>query len=68
MIKPDYIAYMVRIWKVNTNGETGWRIFIESPHTKESKFFSNFSELNDYLARMANELPEYRRQSGGLKA
>jgi len=44
-----YLAYMLRLWQVDSNGEPIWRASLESPHTSERKGFASLDELLDFL-------------------
>jgi len=44
-----YRAYLLRLWRVNQNGETVWRAAIENAHTNERRAFANVGELFSFL-------------------
>ena len=44
-----YLAYMLRLWRVDTNGEVTWRVSIEDPHTGERHGFTNLDRLFEFL-------------------
>lgn len=54
--RQGYLAYMVRLWRVE--GEEGplWRSSVESPHTSERQAFANLELLIAFLReRTSNE-------------
>jgi hypothetical protein len=53
--KPDYLAYLLRLW--STSGEEGvvWRASLRSPHTGELRGFANLDELFDHLRQRTRE-------------
>ena len=44
-----YLAYMLRLWQVNCEGEPIWRASLESPHTGERHGFANLESLVTFL-------------------
>ena len=46
-----YLAYMLRLWQVSSDGEPVWRTSLESPHTGERKGFASLDDLFDFLRR-----------------
>lgn len=54
--QPDYLAYLLRLWRVNGNGkfQSGtskavWRASLENPHTGERQGFASLETLVDFL-------------------
>ncbi len=54
--QPDYLAYLVRLWRASEGGETQtpaekpvWRVSIENPHTHEQTGFASLEALFDFL-------------------
>jgi hypothetical protein len=39
--QPGYLAYLLRLWRVNDDGKPVWRASLESPHTGERHGFAN---------------------------
>jgi hypothetical protein len=48
--QPDYLAYLVRLWRVSAGGATTWRASLECPHTGEQIGFSGVRDLFDFLS------------------
>jgi hypothetical protein len=44
-----YLAYMLRLWRVDTKEGTAWRASVESPHTGERRGFANLEALFVFL-------------------
>jgi len=45
----DYVAYLVRLWKVGNGDETTWRVSVENPHTGERHGLASLEALFDFL-------------------
>jgi hypothetical protein len=44
-----YLAYMLRLWQVSSDGEPIWRASVESPHSGERRGFANLEMLFAFL-------------------
>ena len=44
-----YLAYMLRLWQINNDGDPTWRTSLESPHTGERHGFANLELLFAFL-------------------
>ena len=53
--QPNYISYLLRVWRANGNGEIAWRASLESPHTGERTGFANLDELFVFLRQQIDE-------------
>ena len=54
--QPDYLAYMVRLWRANDITESRaparepvWRVSIENPHTRERQGFASLEALFEFF-------------------
>jgi len=47
--QPGYLAYLLRLWRVNDDGKPVWRASLESPHTGERHGFANLELLFAFL-------------------
>jgi hypothetical protein len=47
--RPGYLAYLLRLWRVNDDGKPVWRASLESPHTGERHGFANLERLFAFL-------------------
>jgi hypothetical protein len=47
--RPLYLAYMLRLWQVEGEGESFWRASLESPHTGERHGFASLETLFAFL-------------------
>ncbi len=50
-----YLAYMLRLWQVRTDGDVVWRASIEDPHTGERHGFANLDRLFEYLGGQTHD-------------
>ena len=63
-----YLAYMVRLWAVQRNGDMVWRASAENAHTGERHAFADVAALIDYLqAAVAEELPPPEKMESSYK-
>ena len=53
-----YLAYMLRLWQVSSDGEPIWRTSLESPHTGERHGFANLERLFAFLEEQTVELAQ----------
>jgi len=53
--RKGYLAYLVRLWRVNLEGETAWRASLEDAHTGESCGFISLEDLFDFLRQKAKK-------------
>ena len=44
-----YLAYMLRLWRVDTGEGAAWRASVESPHTGERRGFASLDALFAFL-------------------
>jgi hypothetical protein len=54
----DYEAYLLRLWRVYSEGKATWRAFVENAHTGERKGFTNLDDLFDFLRQQTGTLPD----------
>ena len=45
-----YYAYMLRLWRSESQGRRQWRASLESPHTGERQLFSRLEQLFAFLS------------------
>ena len=53
-----YLAYMLRLWQVSSDGEPIWRASLESPHTGERHGFANLEMLFAFLEEQTGDQPK----------
>jgi len=46
---PGYLAYMLRMWRVEAEDGPVWRASVESPHTGERQGFARLEALFAFL-------------------
>ena len=49
--QPDYLSYLLRLWRVSGEEKAVWRASLESPHTGERRGFANSTDLFTFLER-----------------
>ena len=54
--RPGYLAYMLRMWRVEAEDGPVWRGSLESPHTGERQGFANLDMLFAFLGEKTGEL------------
>jgi predicted ester cyclase len=54
----EYMAYLLRLWRVIAQGSTAWRARIENVHTGEPHGFANLDELCAFLNEQTNRKGE----------
>ncbi len=47
--RPRYLAFMLRLWRVEPNGRPTWVASLENPHTGEHRRFASAEALLDFL-------------------
>lgn len=47
--QPDYLSFLLRLWRVGGEEEAGWRASLESAQTGERKSFASLDELIVFL-------------------
>jgi hypothetical protein len=63
----DYIAYLLRLWRMRGAGSAGWRASLASPDSGERHGFASLDDLFRFLRRQTGagsdtENAEQRRQ------
>ena len=44
-METKYYSFLVRLWESENNGDSIWRISLESSESREKQYFSNLDEL-----------------------
>ena len=47
--EPSYLAYLLRVWQVESDGKLTWRASLESVHTGERRGFASLEILFEFL-------------------
>jgi hypothetical protein len=45
----NYLAYLLRLWRITSDGDPVWRASVESPHTGERCGFADLQALFAFL-------------------
>ncbi len=57
--QPEYLAYLLRLWRVTAVGAPVWRASLEDPHSGEQRIFPDLGTLYAFLqAQTAGPAPE----------
>jgi hypothetical protein len=49
MARQTYLAFLLRLWRVDSGGRPAWRASIEDAHSGERHGFSDLAALQEYL-------------------
>lgn len=52
-----YLAYLLRLWRVDDDGQPLWRATLEDPHTGERRGFADLSQLFAFLEERLGTRP-----------
>ena len=47
--RPDYISYLLRLWRVGHGREVHWRASLQRPGTAEPLWFADLEDLFEFL-------------------
>jgi hypothetical protein len=61
----DYEAYLLRLWRVHSEGKAAWRASVENAHTGERKGFTNLDHLFDFLRQQTGASPDSDESATG---
>jgi hypothetical protein len=64
-VETDYVAYLLRLWRVRSDGKTAWRASVESARTGEHKRFTNLDDLFDFLRQQTGAAPDSDESATG---
>ena len=48
------MSYLLRLWREETEGQTGWRASLERSRTAKRRVFANLDGLFEYLQRQTS--------------
>jgi hypothetical protein len=49
--QPDYLSYLLRLWRVSDEEQAVWRASLKSPHTGECRGFVSLIDLFTFLEK-----------------
>jgi hypothetical protein len=61
----DYEAYLLRLWRVHSEGKIAWRASVENAHTGERKGFTNLDDLFGFLRQQTGASPDSDESATG---
>jgi hypothetical protein len=47
--RPDYISYLLRLWRVDHGRDVHWRASLQRPGTEEPLWFADLEDLFEFL-------------------
>jgi hypothetical protein len=47
--QPDYLSYLLRLWRVSDDGKPVWRALLKSSHTGQQVGFGSMEVLFEFL-------------------
>jgi hypothetical protein len=47
--QPDYLSYLLRLWRVSDGEQPVWRALLKSSHTGEQMGFGSLEALSEFL-------------------
>jgi len=56
--QPDYVSYLLRLWRASDAEGAAWRASLESPHTGERRGFASLDELFGFLRHTTAVSPD----------
>lgn len=56
--RPDYLSYMLRLWRARERGPPDWRASLQSPQTSERVSFATPDELFAFLREQMGLVPD----------
>lgn len=59
--RPDYLSYLLRLWRAGDAEKPVWRASLESPHTGERRGFASLADLFSFLENETSRVA--RRQT-----
>jgi hypothetical protein len=63
--RDGYQAYLLRLWRVPSQGRWQWRASLESPHTRERHAFAGLEQLFAFLGeRCEGQMPAMTETRG----
>ena len=66
--QPEYLSYLLRLWRVTIAGQVAWRASLECPHTGDKLGFADLHSLWDFLQsqmRLQEESAQARSEEAG---
>jgi hypothetical protein len=53
--RPEYLAYLLRMWRVDKEGDAQWRASLERPSNGECVAFTSLEAVFDFLRERAGQ-------------
>jgi hypothetical protein len=58
--QPNYLSYLLRLWRASSQEQTTWRASLERSDTRERTAFTNLDSLFEFLREQAGVVPKTR--------
>ena len=65
--QPEYVSYLLRLWRGSGEETAVWRASLESPHTGERRGFASLDELFDFLRQQTGVSSDSSEGSRGAR-
>jgi hypothetical protein len=65
--RPDYLSYLLRLWRVGDDEEPIWRASLKSAHTGRQVGFGGLEELFAFLREQTDLPPTASRAETGSR-
>jgi hypothetical protein len=63
--RPDYLSYLLRLWRASGKEGAAWRASLHCPHTGERLGFASLEELFDFLREQTDTPLDSKEDEGG---
>ena len=57
-VERGYVAYLLRLWQVSSEGETVWRASLENARTGQRRGFTDLDDLCRFLRQQTDTSPD----------
>ena len=65
--QPDYVSYLMRLWRENADEKTVWRASLESSLGGEQRGFACLNDLFDFLRQQTGAVADADKDEGKNK-
>lgn len=65
--QPDYLSYLMRLWRVHSGEKATWRASLESAATGVTQSFVSLDDLFDFLREQTGFTPDVNGDQNGRK-
>jgi hypothetical protein len=65
---PDYMAFLLRLWRVDETDRVKWRASLEEPSTGERRGFADIDRLCTFLEEQCSGAGDQANDSDGRRS